>query len=109
MLLHKTNELALDIQEKSEKLNAVVYAVKDVGTTIQDLNNSVKKVTTSISSTMVRNQDKISQVVQWGSAIKELKDKWTEKKVKKQDQEFVVDKETSNVSRRPRRAKMYDQ
>ena len=34
-LLHKTNRLAEDIQEKSEKLNTVVHAVQEVGTLIE--------------------------------------------------------------------------
>ena len=78
-LLHKTNKLAEDIQQKSEELNTVVYAVKDVGSSIQGLNSSVKKVTTSISSELEKNQHKISQVVQWGKAAMELRDKWKQK------------------------------
>jgi uncharacterized protein YoxC len=78
-LLHKTNRLAEDIQQKSEELNTVVYAVKDVGSSIQGLNSSVKKVTTSISSNLEKNQDKISQFVQWGKAAMELRDKWKTK------------------------------
>ena len=43
MLLHKTNALAEDIQHKAEKLNTVVYAVEEVGTTIKSLNASVRR------------------------------------------------------------------
>ena len=37
-LLKKTNRLAEDIQKKSEKLNSVVDAVKDVGNSVSGLN-----------------------------------------------------------------------
>ncbi|MGV3464115.1 MAG: DUF948 domain-containing protein, partial [Heyndrickxia sp.] len=80
LLLHKTNELAEDIQDKSEKLNTVVYAVQDIGTTIKEFNGSIRKVSSSLSTQVVHNQDKIAQVLQWGSVLKELKDKWMEKK-----------------------------
>jgi hypothetical protein len=35
-----TNRLAEDIQEKSEKLNTVVHAVQEVGTSVQQFNTS---------------------------------------------------------------------
>ncbi|MFK2824698.1 DUF948 domain-containing protein [Bacillus sp. B190/17] len=71
-LLHKTNALAEDVQHKTEQLNAVVYAVKDVGTTVQNLNQSINKVTTTVASQMEKNQHKISQAVQWGNVVKQL-------------------------------------
>ncbi|MDX5476523.1 MAG: DUF948 domain-containing protein, partial [Bacillaceae bacterium] len=43
-LLHKTNVLMEDIQDKSEQLNSVVVAVKDVGTSIQGFNHSVQRL-----------------------------------------------------------------
>ncbi|WP_317951198.1 DUF948 domain-containing protein, partial [Rossellomorea marisflavi] len=83
-LLHKTNLLAEDIQKKSEDLNTVVYAVRDVGHSIQNLNTSVKKVSTNISSELERNQGRISQVVQWGNTLMELRGKWKERKAVEQ-------------------------
>ncbi|PKR84333.1 DUF948 domain-containing protein [Heyndrickxia camelliae] len=85
LLLHKTNELAEDIQNKSEKLNTVVYAVQDIGTTIKEFNGSIRKVSSNLSTQVVHNQDKIAQVLQWGSVLKELKDKWMEKKERKKE------------------------
>jgi len=85
LLLHKTNELAEDIQYKSEKLNTVVYAVQDIGTTIKEFNGSIRKVSSSLSTQVVQNQDKIAQVLQWSSVLKELKDKWMEKKERKKE------------------------
>ena len=79
-LLHKTNVLAEDIQQKTEELNTVVYAVKDVGSSIQTLNHSLKKVTTTIASTMEKNQYKISQAVQWGNIVKQMVEKFKDKK-----------------------------
>ncbi|QQZ10581.1 DUF948 domain-containing protein [Heyndrickxia vini] len=83
MLLHKTNALAEDIQQKSEKLNTVVYAVQDVGTTIKSLNESVRRVTNNVTHQVEKNQDKMTQVIQWSNVFKEIKDKWAENKEKK--------------------------
>ncbi|OLN22701.1 DUF948 domain containing protein [Domibacillus antri] len=79
-LLHKTNALAEDVQHKTEQLNTVVYAVKDVGSSVHNLNHSLKKVTTTISSQMEKNQYKISQAVQWGNVVKQVVDKFKEDK-----------------------------
>jgi uncharacterized protein YoxC len=79
-LLHKTNALAEDIQHKTEQLNTVVYAVKDVGSSVHNLNHSLKKVTTTVASQVEKNQYKISQAVQWGSVVKQMMDKFKEDK-----------------------------
>ncbi|MCC3357988.1 DUF948 domain-containing protein [Bacillus sp. REN16] len=88
-LLHKTNKLAEDIQQKSESLNTVVYAVKDVGTSLQRFNQSVGNVTEEVAVQLEKNKTKISQVVQVGNAVIEMWDKWKDKKQKH-------DKEISN-------------
>ncbi|MBS4191658.1 DUF948 domain-containing protein [Bacillus sp. FJAT-49705] len=88
-LLQKTNALAEDIQQKSENLNSVVHAVKDVGESVRGFNNSIKRITSSVNEQLEENQDRISQVVQWGQVILELKDKW---KMRKQAHEIVEDK-----------------
>ncbi|WP_050181103.1 DUF948 domain-containing protein [Domibacillus robiginosus] len=75
-LLHKTNALAEDVQHKTEQLNTVVYAVKDVGSSVHNLNHSLKKVTTTVASQVEKNQYKISQAVQWGNVVKQLVDKF---------------------------------
>ncbi|MBD1380152.1 DUF948 domain-containing protein [Metabacillus arenae] len=81
-LLHKTNQLAEDIQHKSDRLNTVVAAVQDVGTSLQRFNQSVQKVSTTVSTNLEQNQDKISQVVQWGNTAMEIWEKWKMKKQK---------------------------
>ncbi|RLQ97906.1 DUF948 domain-containing protein [Falsibacillus albus] len=90
-LLHKTNSLAEDIQDKSEKLNTVVFAVKDVGDSIQGLNHSIKKVSTSISNEVEKNQDKISQVVQWSNVFMEIRDKWKSKRREQEAPQLPVE------------------
>lgn len=79
-LLHKTNALAEDVQHKTEQLNTVVYAVKDVGSSVHNLNHSLKKVTTTVASQMEKNQYKISQAVQWGNVVKQVIDKFKDDK-----------------------------
>jgi uncharacterized protein YoxC len=82
-LLQKTNALADDIQEKSQNLTSVVTAVKDVGTTVNKFNGSLKNLTQSFDVQVEENKEKISQIVQWGNVFLELKDKWTAKKQEK--------------------------
>ncbi|WP_335871301.1 DUF948 domain-containing protein [Bacillus sp. 2205SS5-2] len=99
-LLHKTNLLAEDVQKKSEDLNTVVYAVKDVGRSIQEFNSSVRKVTKSVSRQMENNREKISQVVQWGNVAMELREKWQLKKSQNRDEASSVADEKNEVTRR---------
>lgn len=80
-LLHKTNELAEDIQVKSEKLNTVVDAVRGVGNSVTDLNSSVRRITSTVSTHVEQNEDKIAQVVQWGNVAMGIRDKWKERKI----------------------------
>ena len=80
VLLKKTNALADDIQEKSESLNSVVHAVKDVGETVSKFNGSLKTLTQSFDTQVEQNKEKISQIVQWGNVVLELKDKWNARK-----------------------------
>ena len=79
-LLHKTNALAEDLQKKSENLNTVVDAVKDVGSSIQNFNTSVQKISHKVKHEIENNQDKISQIVQWTNVAMEIRDKWRGKK-----------------------------
>ena len=81
-LLKKTNALAEDIKDKSGKLNSVVDAVKDVGTSIQQFNRSLQGVTDKVIHQVDANQEKISQVVQWGQVFIELRDRWNQRKQK---------------------------
>ncbi|MBM4762597.1 DUF948 domain-containing protein [Bacillus sp. B15-48] len=93
-LLHKTNHLAEDIQRKSENLNSVVIAVKDVGNSVQQFNRSIQNIHTIVDKELIKNQDKISQVIQWGNVFLELKERWRAKKespvYEKQDGEQIL-------------------
>ena len=79
-LLHKTNELADDLKQKSENLNTAVIAVKEVGTSIQSFNTSIQKVSNKVVTEIENNQEKISQIVQWGNIALEMRDKWKSRK-----------------------------
>ncbi|WP_110927252.1 DUF948 domain-containing protein [Bacillus massiliglaciei] len=85
-LLHKTNALAEDLQNKSENLNTVVNAVKDVGTSIQGFNSSIQKVSNRVQLEIDNNQDKISQVLQWGNVAMEFREKWKARKKQEEAQ-----------------------
>ncbi|NWQ43047.1 DUF948 domain-containing protein [Bacillus sp. EB106-08-02-XG196] len=84
-LLQKTNALADDIQEKSKSLNSVVTAVKDVGTTVNKFNGTLKDLTDSFEIQVEENKEKVSQIVQWTNVFLELKDKWNAKKKEKEE------------------------
>ena len=83
-LLKRTNALADDIQDKSQRLNTVVDAVKDVGNSIQRFNNSIQTVSNSVTYEVEKNQDKISQAIQWGNVVIDIWDRWKTKKEAKQ-------------------------
>lgn len=82
MLLQKTNALADDLQRKSEILNTVVDKIKDVGTTVNKFNQSLRSITDAVDEQVDQSKDKISQIIQWGGVLLELKDKWAAKKSK---------------------------
>ncbi len=84
-LLQKTNALADDIQEKSKSLTSVVTAVKDVGSTVNKFNGTLKNLTDSFEIQVEENKEKISQIVQWSNVFLELKDKWNAKKEAKKE------------------------
>ncbi|MBA8761938.1 DUF948 domain-containing protein [Staphylococcus schleiferi subsp. coagulans] len=79
-LLHKANRLTEDVQDKANRLNSVVDAVKGIGDSVQTLNGSVDRVTHSITHNISQNEDKISQVVQWSNVAMEIADKWQNRK-----------------------------
>lgn len=89
-LLKKTNMLADDLQKKSDSLNSVVEAVKDVGTSIQKFNHIIQSVNTNVNRQLEQNQDKIAPLLQLGNAIIELKDKWKNKKQQKSNEEIPI-------------------
>ena len=82
-LLQKTNTLADDLQRKSESLNSVVDAVKDVGTTVSHFNQTLQNITNVVDKQVEENKEKISQVIQWSNVFLELKYTWKTKKQKK--------------------------
>lgn len=82
VLLKKTNALADDIQRKSESLNSVVDAVKDVGTTVGHFNQTLQNITNTVDVQVENNKEKVAQILQWGNVLLELKDKWKEKRKK---------------------------
>ena len=84
-LLQKTNALADDIQEKSKSLGSIVTAVKDVGTTVNKFNGTLKNLTDSFEIQVEENKEKVSQIVQWSNVFLELKDKWNAKKKEKEE------------------------
>lgn len=91
-LLHKTNALAEDIQHKSENLNTVVDAVKDVGTSIKKFNGTINKVTASVDQQIEESKDKVSQIVQWTNVVLELREKWVQRKQEKEKVEEKVER-----------------
>jgi uncharacterized protein YoxC len=93
LLLQKTNTLADDLQAKSESINSVVVAVKDVGSTINHFNSSLKNVTTIFDKQVEQNKEKITQVIQWGNVFLELKDKWNSRKQVKKEEAVIQNNE----------------
>lgn len=89
-LLQRTNHLAEDLQRKSESLNSVVEAVKDVGSTVSHFNQTLQGITNAVDKQVEGNKEKISQVIQWSNVFIELKDKWKSKKQDKAKREITI-------------------
>lgn len=79
-LLHRTNQLAADVQKKSESLNSVFDAVQGFGESLGTVNDSVRKITSSVERSGEEHSGKISQALQWGKAAIDLIHRWQSKK-----------------------------
>ncbi|GIN11754.1 DUF948 domain-containing protein [Shouchella clausii] len=80
LLLKKTNALADDLQQKSESLNTVFGAAKELGESMKTLNQSVHQVSVKISDQTSRNAETVSQAVQWGQAVLDFYTKFKQRK-----------------------------
>lgn len=80
LLLKKTNALADDLQQKSESLNTVFGAAKELGESMKTLNQSVHQVSDKISDQTSRNAETVSQAVQWGQAVLDFYTKFKQRK-----------------------------
>ncbi|WP_332697590.1 DUF948 domain-containing protein [Halalkalibacter lacteus] len=81
-LLHRTNRLADDIQEKSESLNTVFSSVKELGDSIGQVNKSLRHMSNTVSTQVVKQSDQIAKAVQWGNVAIDLYSKFKQKKEK---------------------------
>ncbi|WP_085991662.1 DUF948 domain-containing protein [Oceanobacillus senegalensis] len=68
-LLNKTNKLADDMGQKTTKLDSLFEGAKGVGDTLKDFNQSLSKLSSSISSASKVDSEKTAQAVKWGAAI----------------------------------------
>ncbi|EHT8097263.1 DUF948 domain-containing protein [Staphylococcus pseudintermedius] len=98
-LLHKANRLTEDVQDKANRLNSVVDAVKGIGDSVQTLNGSVDRVTHSITHNISQNEDKISQVVQWSNVAMEIADKWQNRKSRRGSAAYKTNNVAADASR----------
>ncbi len=71
-LLNKTNRLAEDILEKSEKMNTLVEGIQGIGESVKQFNGSLQKVSDGIVEESEKNKENVAQAVKWGQAILEL-------------------------------------
>lgn len=76
-LLQKTNNLADDVNQKSDKLNVLFDGVKGVGNTVNELNESLRTLSSHISRAAAKNQEKVSEALKWGNSIVDF---WKKKK-----------------------------
>lgn len=79
-LLNKTNKLAEDVGEKSQKLNTLVDGVKGIGDTVQEFNHSIRSVSRGLTQSANTNTDTATQAMKWGQVAINL---W--KKAKKEE------------------------
>ncbi|WP_026693390.1 DUF948 domain-containing protein [Peribacillus kribbensis] len=82
-LLHKTNALAENIQEKSENLDSVFVNVKHMGDSLQGFNSSLKKVSVRAQTGIEGNQSRIANIIKWTNFAKEMYDRYKDRKTSK--------------------------
>jgi uncharacterized protein YoxC len=75
-LLHRTNQLADDVQQKSQSLNSVFEAVDGFGQSLNAVNTSVRNVTQSVEQSGKTYSGKVAQILQWGRAAIDLIQRW---------------------------------
>ncbi|MBP3949796.1 DUF948 domain-containing protein [Bacillus suaedae] len=91
-LLHRTNRLADDLQEKSQSLNTVFSSVKELGDSVGQITRSIRHMSTTVSTQAVKQSDQIAQAVQWGNVAIDLYAKFKDKKnqkVSKSEEELI--------------------
>ncbi|GAA4072917.1 DUF948 domain-containing protein [Amphibacillus indicireducens] len=80
LLLNRTNALADDISDKSQRLNGLVDSVSGLGTTITGFNQSLQQFSNSVTGIALDNKEETAQLVKWGTVIMELINKRRSKK-----------------------------
>jgi len=71
-LLHKTNRLVDNVEEKTELLAPVAHALDELGTSLNEVTESVRTVSSSVHVAADENKEQIAQAVRWGSVAVEL-------------------------------------
>lgn len=75
-LLNNTNKLTEDVQEKSQALDTVFVQVKEVGSSLETLNDSFRNISNQVVSGTERYSDQVEKAVEWSSAIMRIWQKW---------------------------------
>lgn len=83
-LIHKSNLLADDIQRKSDSLDSIFLAAKDLGESVQRINYSVKRVSEAVSKTANEQSEQVAQAVRWGNIAMQFWEKWQAKKAEQE-------------------------
>ena len=76
-LLSKTNRLAEDISDKSQRLNTLVDGVQGIGESVKDFNNTLRTVSNQVSVAADNNKETAAQAMNWGTVAMKL---WKQKK-----------------------------
>src|SRR5699024_9834567 len=79
-LLHRTNQLAENIQDKTESVQFVFTEMKKLGGSVGVVNDSIRHVADNISTQAIKQSTQIDQAVQWGSAAIDLYAKFKKRK-----------------------------
>lgn len=97
-LLHKTNRLLDQVEEKTALLTPVAHALDELGTSLNEVTESVRTITVSVNTAADENKEQIAQAVKWGTVAMEV--------IKKnRSTEGETDKKAGRRSRRGRKAR----
>jgi uncharacterized protein YoxC len=91
-LLRNTNEITVDIKNKSQSLEALFHSVENAGQAMQQVTSSFKQVSSTLTDSVQRtisksteqNQDKMTEIIRYATLGLNIWQKWQARKEKKE-------------------------
>jgi uncharacterized protein YoxC len=91
-LIRNTNQMTLDLKQKSQSLDGLFHSVENAGQAVQQVTSSFKQVSTTLSDSVQRTisksteqkQDKVAEVIRYTTIGLNIWKKWQARKENKE-------------------------